>query len=53
MAGEQDDGRDGPDEMVDLDSDVVLEQGARLLRESRALLLVLDDQIEANEVDGT
>lgn len=39
--------------MEDLDSEVVLEQGERLLRESRALLQEIDDQIEANGPDET
>ena len=51
MAAQRDDGRDQPHDLDDLDSEVVLEQGERLLRESRALLQELDDQIEANEPD--
>lgn len=46
MAAGRDD-RPGGD-LEDLDSEVVLEQGERLLRESRALLQELDDRIEGS-----
>ncbi len=53
MAGQRDDEPDRPDDPEALDSEVVLERGERLLRESRALLQELDDQIESNEPDDS